>query len=198
MPELKQARQELAQAQRDVARKTKAVLAAALALSLAEKSAALRTSGSKTAVKFRTALKKATSLLNSAKSFEAMTSQRLAKVIASESVKVSAEVEARSIALFKQQQEEKTEADLHKAVARYMSAWQHKRNKENERKLARFSKKAALKAALASRKANAKAKAAILEAAALSKARARKATVRASAQAEKLGAKAGSRPDWLL
>jgi hypothetical protein len=198
MPELKEARQELAQAQRDVARKTKEVLATALALSQVEKNSAFRTSGSKTAVKFRTALKTATSLLNSAKSFEAKASQRLAKVIASESVKVSAEVQARSIALFKQQQEEKAEVDLHKAVIRYVAAWEQKRKKLNDKKLARFTRKAAVKTALASRKANAKAKAAVLDAAALSKARTRKAAARASAKAEKLGAKAGSRPDWLL
>jgi histone H1/5 len=189
LPEIRKSRQVLARAQRDVAHRTKAVHAAALALDRAKDKAVTRTSGSKSAVKFKAALIKATRLLNSAKSFEVQASQRLAKVIASEAAKVSAEVQARAIALFKEKQEKKSEADLRKAVAGFISGWTQKRRKTDLKRLAKASRKAAIKAAVARRKANAKAKAAVLKAAALAEARARKASAKARAKAVKLEAK---------
>ena len=128
-------------------------------------------------------------MLKSARKVEDQASQELAKIIASEAAKVSAQVRARAIALYKEQQEQKTEADLQKAVNRFVATWKNKRSKVNARRLAKKVKQEAAKAAQARKKANAKARTAVSKAAALAKARTRKAEARTRAKAKKLKAR---------
>lgn len=188
LSELKMSRHLLAKAHKEVASRTKTVLTAPLALKLVKGNIADSTSGSKTAVKFKAALIKATRLLNSAQNLEVQASPRPAKVIVSEAAKVTADIHARTIALYIEKQEKKTEADLQKAAAKFISGWQQKRSKTDIKKLAKVIKKVATIAAIASCKANAKVKTAVLTVAVVAEARARKAAAKVSAIAAKLEA----------
>lgn len=190
MPALRQARQELRQAQREVAVRTKAFHAAELAVALV-RAGRTRTGSKHSAAGSRSALIEANKQLRSAIRAEVLATRRLANVIASESARSSAETKARVIALYKQQQEQKTEADLQKAVARFVLAWKRRRQKINARRLAAKTMKAVAQAVKADKKANAKARAAVEQAAALAKARARKAATRAGARAARLKLRTG-------
>lgn len=184
MPELRQARQLLLKAQREVIAKTKAAHAAELALGLVRSSRGMAASAK--AAKLKAALTKAAGLLKSANDFEVQASRKLAKVIASEAAKASAEVRARVLALYQKKLELKTEADLQKAIAGFTAAWKRRRAKLNARKLARVARKASAQAVKAERKANAKARAAVEKAADLSKARTRRIAEKAKVKAARL------------
>lgn len=188
MPELRQARQLLAKAQREAMVRTKAVHAAELALGLARtaRNSAKERTGSTKAAKLKAALTKATRLLKSARNFEMQASHKLAKVIASEAAKVSAETKARTLALYQEKQELKAEADLQKALAGFITAWKKRRARIDARKLANVTRKASAQATRARKKANAKARAAVDKAAALAKAGARRAADKARAKAIRL------------
>lgn len=186
MPELREARQQLVMAQREAKAQAKAVHAAELALGLARSAKAGKRTGSAKAATLKAALTTATRLLKSARNFEMQASRKLAKVIASEAAKVSAETKARTLALYQEKQELKAEADLQKALAGFISAWKKRRARINARKLANVAKKASAQAARARKKANAKARAAVNKAAALAKAGARRAADKARAKAARL------------
>jgi colicin import membrane protein len=184
MPELRKARAQLAKAQRDVLARTKALHAADLALALARATRDRRKP--ELVAKRKAAVALASRMLKAASDLELQSSRKLAKVIASEAAKSSAETQARTLALYEEKQQQKTEADLQKALAVFSATWLKRRNKSNARKLAAVTKKAAAKVAQARKKANAKAKAAVAKATALSKARARKAAKKARTKASRL------------
>lgn len=197
MPELREARQQLVRAQREALVQAKAVHAAALALGLARsakgatdrsssRSLAGQRTGSAKAATLKAALTKATRLLKSARNFEMQASRKLAKVIASEAAKVSAETKARTLALYQEKQELKAEADLQKALAGFTAAWKKRRARIDARKLVNVKRKASAQATRARKKADAKARAAVEKAAALAKAGARRVADKARAKAARL------------
>lgn len=194
MPELRLARKQLAAAQREVAVRTKLMHSAQLTLAMllagkgkTRKAGANKADVSKGMVtRQRAALAEATRMLKAATKAEAAASRRLAAVIASEAARSSAETKARTLALYQQKQEKKSEADLRKALAKFAAVWKKRRDRVNARRLAKITRKASAKVAQARKKANAKARVAVEKAAALAKARARKAVDKTRAKAAKL------------
>jgi len=184
MPALRDARNQLATARRDVLALTKSAHAAALELDMARspKGRAMRLAVAGP----RAALGRLTRLLRAAERTEVQARQNLARVIASEAAKAGAATKARMVSLLQEKQQSKAEADLQKALAVFCAAWKKRRAAADARKLRRIEKKAALKEAQIRKKANAKAKAAVDKAAALTKAGARKLATKARARAVKL------------
>ncbi len=180
MPAVRAARSRFANAQREVAGYEKTVRMFTLELATAE--------GKQQRTRRKAAIRTATAALKKARNTLKQVAAELRQVLTVEAARSRALAEQRALAVYRLKLELKLGKDLDKALARFSSVWEQKRNKIVQRKLAARAKKEAEKSRAASRKANAKARESLERAESLAKARARKADARVRAKAGKLAA----------